>query len=154
MIDKNKIIEIIDNFNSDKDMFLVDCKVSTSNKITIRIDGMHGVSIDDCVALSRSIEGEFDRETEDFELEVSSAGLDHPFVVPKQFEKNIGKMVKATLNDGKSEKGKLLSADDEKIVLEQEFRQKTQGKKKKELVKKELLINLEDIKTIKLAISF
>ena len=94
------------------------------NEIKVYIDGMQGVSIDRCVEVSRYIEQRLDRDAEDFELTVSSAGLDQPFRVARQYVKNIGKEVKVLTAEGQTLKGTLTAAD------EQGFRLKETPKKK------------------------
>ena len=89
MINKSEIEQIVIAQLDEATQFLVDITVSTSNKINVYIDGFEGVSIDDCIRVSRAIEGNYDRDVEDFELEVSTAGLDLPFKVIQQYEKNL-----------------------------------------------------------------
>ena len=93
MILKEDIEKLADEFLYGTDMFIVKLNVGSDNKITIYIDGDNGVTIDDCVGLSRFIENEYDRETEDFELNVSSAGIDQPFINLRQYLKNIERPV-------------------------------------------------------------
>lgn len=101
MIERSKIEQLIDENLQDKDLFLVDFKVSTANHIEVFIDSDHNeVSIADCVALSRHIESNLDREDEDFELNVSSAGLDIPLKKKRQYRKHIGQRLRLQLNDG------------------------------------------------------
>src|SRR5690554_3134367 len=102
MIDKKEIerlaLERIDEL--DKGLFIVAISVSGNNVIQVEIDSEEGsVSIEDCVSVSRNIEHNLDREKQDFELQVSSAGLDKPFRVLKQYYKNIGNEVKVLLKE-------------------------------------------------------
>ena len=85
MIDKNIVRNLVDQWLEDKDYFLVDIEISSDNKIVVEIDHADGVWIEDCVELSRFIEDHLDREQEDFELEVGSAGLGQPFKVEQQY---------------------------------------------------------------------
>jgi ribosome maturation factor RimP len=87
MIDKTKINQLIDEVLADSPLFLVDLKVSGRNQILVYLDGDNGVPISSCVQVSRHIESSLDREVEDFELEVSSIGVDKPLVMPRQFKK-------------------------------------------------------------------
>src|SRR5699024_838368 len=96
---------------ADTAYYIVEIKVSSSNQIRVIIDGNEGVKIDDCVAISRAIEGQLDRDVEDYELMVSSAGLDQPLKLLKQYQKHLGREVKLTLNSGEWMKGILHSAD-------------------------------------------
>jgi ribosome maturation factor RimP len=101
MIERNKIEQLIDENLQDKDLFLVDFTLSTSNHIEVFIDSDNGqVSIADCVTLSRHIESNLDREEEDFELNVSSAGLDIPLKKTRQYKKHVGKRLNLQMNDG------------------------------------------------------
>ena len=93
MTDKNIIKQLVDEWLVGKDYFLVDIEVSTDNRIVVEIDHADGVWIEDCVDLSRYIEDHLDRDKEDFELEVGSAGLGQPFKVPQQYVNFIGKEV-------------------------------------------------------------
>ncbi|MDR2906809.1 MAG: ribosome assembly cofactor RimP [Bacteroidales bacterium] len=113
MISETYIRQLIDEKLSGTDVFLVECRVKTDNKIRVFIDSERGVAIEDCIALSRHIEGNLDREQEDFALDVSSAGLDLPLRIPRQFKKNVGRSVQVILNDGTEVKGKMIEATDE-----------------------------------------
>ena len=93
MIDKNVVTRIVDEWLEGKDYFLVDVTVSPDDKIVVEIDHAEGVWIDDCVELSRYIESKLDREEEDYELEVGSAGIGQPFKVLQQYLIHIGKEV-------------------------------------------------------------
>ena len=93
MIDRNVVSGIVNEWLEDKDYFLVDVSVSPDDKIVVEIDHAEGVWIDDCVELSRFIESKLDREEEDYELEVGSAGIGEPFKVLQQYLIHIGKEV-------------------------------------------------------------
>lgn len=88
-------------------LFLTDLKVSADNAITVVIDGDNGVGIDDCIALSRAVEAPLDAEGADFSLEVTSFGATEPFVLPRQYAKNVGRTVQITTVDGKVQEGVL-----------------------------------------------
>lgn len=101
MIERNKIAQLIDENLQGKDLFLVDFNLSTSNHIEVFIDSdKNEVSIADCVALSRHIESNLDREDEDFELNVSSAGLDIPLKQTRQYKKHVGERLKLQMKNG------------------------------------------------------
>jgi len=101
MIERNKIAQLIDENLQNKDLFLVDFTISTGNHIEVYIDSdTDEVSISDCVALSRHIESNLDREEEDFELNVSSAGLDIPLKQRRQYKKHVGERLKLQMMDG------------------------------------------------------
>jgi len=114
---------------------------------------MKGVTLDECMAVSRFLESRFDRNIEDFELEVSSPGLDRPLKLPVQFEKNIGRLLDVVKTDGIRLTGKLLGINADIIELETEVTVKDSktGRKKKEL--KQIAVEFEKIKTAKVVIS-
>jgi ribosome maturation factor RimP len=157
MISKSRIIELaqerIDELNNGT--FLVDVTVSPGNKISVEIDNIStGVAINDCVSVSRNIEHNLDRETEDFELEVSSPGLSKPFKVIQQYHKNIGREVKIVLTPIGSKEGILKTVTEDGVEVETSEKVKVEGKKKKELVVKTEHIPFNQIKETKVIISF
>src|SRR5690554_4038580 len=158
MIDKKEIerlaLERIDEL--DKGLFIVAISVSGNNVIQVEIDSEEGsVSIEDCVSVSRNIEHNLDREKQDFELQVSSAGLDKPFRVLKQYYKNIGNEVKVLLKEkNHSLEGVLKHADEKGIKLETTTKERIEGKKKKEIVVREYEFTYDEIKETKIVISF
>jgi len=140
----------------DKGLFIVDISVSPKNVIQVELDCEEGnVAILDCVSVSRNIEHNLDREVQDFELQVSSAGLDKPFRVLKQYYKNIGNEVKVILNEkNQSLEGVLTHADEKGIKLETTTKERLEGKKKKEIVVHEYEFTYDEIKETKIVISF
>ncbi len=125
MIDKEKIEGLASAALAGTDRFVIETKVSAGNTITITIDGDTGVTIEDCIVLSKAIEGSLDREAEDFELRVTSFGADSPLKLLRQYPKNIGRQLQVTLADDQLIEGVLRAVDGETIVLE-----KLPGKKK------------------------
>lgn len=157
MIDKAKILELAEERIAEHDptLYVVELKVSSSNHISVEIDKEQGyVSIEDCVAVSRNIEHNLDRETEDFELEVSSAGIDQPLRVYKQYIKNIGRNVKVKLPEKGSLEGRLVNADKESFTIETREKRAVEGKKKKEWVTQQVPFKYNEIKEAKLVITF
>ena len=164
MVDKELVISLaqerIDELNGSKEansgLFIVDVDVTPRNDIFLYLDAEKGgVSIQECVSVSRNIEHNLDRDKEDFSLEVSSAGLSSPFRVLKQYQKNIGNEVKIqTVEHGKSVEGVLKSADENRVVIEWKEKRRVEGKKKKEWVTEERSFTYEEIKETKLIISF
>lgn len=136
------------------DVFLVELTVAPGNRIAVTIDKMTGVSIDYCVQISRLIEQAFDREVEDFELEVASAGIGQPFKVEKQYHKNLGKQVEVLTKTGQKLKGELASVGHDGFVLKVETLVKPEGKKKKELQIFEHPFKFEEVKSVKDIITF
>ena len=129
---------------------MVDLHVSKDNRINVSIDGDNGINIDDCIELSRHIEGNLDREKEDFELNVASAGLDSPLKLLRQYKKNVGRSLKVETMDGEVKEGVLMEATDEKIVLKLELTKK----QKKEGVSDAFECQYEQIKIAKIVIKF
>ena len=153
MIDKQRIVQLIEEKLTD-DQFIVDVEVSPANQISVQIDSETGITIDTCVAVSRQIEGNLDREVEDFELQVSSAGLGQPFKVFRQYVKNIYRDVEVVLKDGQKMEGILKSASENGFELETSQKEKIEGKKKKELVTRLHQFSFEEVKTVKNIIKF
>ncbi|MEQ8910440.1 MAG: ribosome assembly cofactor RimP [Vicingaceae bacterium] len=139
---------------AEREYFLVNVSVSSSNAIRVEIDGDKGVKISDCVEISRHIEKQFDRDEEDFELTVSSAGMDQPFKILRQYQRYLGREVQLTTTDGHRHKAKLMAADETEVLLEQVSREKVEGKKKKQLVTREIRVPMEQVKETKVVISF
>jgi ribosome maturation factor RimP len=134
MITKEKISDLIRILLTEKEAFVVSLEISAADKITLVIDSMKGVGIDDCIEFSKAIESGLDRETEDFELEVSSAGLGTPYKVLQQYYKNLGKEIEIVLKSGIKLKGILKEVDESGIVAITEKMAKVEGKKKKQLL--------------------
>ena len=138
-----------------KDLFIVGISIATGNVIRVELESAEGnVAIEDCVSVSRNIEHNLDREEQDFELHVSSAGLDQPLRVVQQFKKNVGRDVKTKLEDGSKLEGLLKEATDEYFVVETSRKDRLEGKKKKVLVTEDHKINYKEDKGTKIVISF
>lgn len=135
-------------------LFLVDLSVSSDNKIEVLVDGDEGISIDEIIRISRHIEHNLDRETEDFSLNVSSPGVGNPLLMPRQYKKNIGRTLKLTKLSGDETEGKLTMADDEEIVLNRTVREPKPVGKGKHTVEKEERINYNEIKKAIVKITF
>ncbi len=137
------------------DVFIVDITISTKSVIKIELDKKEGyIAIDDCMWISRNVEHNLDREEEDFELSVSSAGLDKPLRVLAQFEKNYGKGVDVTMKDGVKHTGILIAKTDKNLTLETTRTEKLEGAKKKETIVEQLVLANSKIKDTKIVISF
>ena len=148
MIEKEHIKRLVEEFINGTELFLVAVKVSSSNRITILADKNEGITIDECAAIHRHIEGSFDRDKEDFELQISSPGLDLPFVVVKQYFKNQGRKVEVIDNDGIKLTGILKNVTEGGFELETEV--KTKGKAR-EL--KEVSFNFDQVKTTRVILT-
>jgi ribosome maturation factor RimP len=157
MINKNRVKELINDRIQELNcgLFVVDLSISPSNVITVELDKMGGnVSIQDCMSVSRNVEHNLNREEEDFEIQVSSAGLDKPFRVLDQYIKNIGRPVKSVTKEGVKTEGILVEATADKIILEVERLEKIEGKKKKEKIKECLTFQMSEIKETKVVVLF
>ncbi|MCM1033364.1 MAG: ribosome assembly cofactor RimP [Odoribacter sp.] len=131
MIDKQLLTRTVEEFIEGSETFLVDVKITPSNEITVEIDSPAGIDIDTCAALTRRIEEVFDRDTEDYELEVGSAGLTAPFKVRGQYLKNIGNEVEVLTRDGRKVKGILVDvAEDGRFTVEVPTKIKPEGAKR------------------------
>lgn len=136
-------------------LFIVELTISATNVIHLELDKEEGyVSINECMSVSRNIEHNLDRESEDFELHVSSAGLDKPLRVLAQYTKNIGREVKVITKDGKKQQGLLVAASENELTLETSHFDKVEGKKKKERIVEQHLFPMNQIKETKIVISF
>jgi len=158
MIKKETILalaeERIEELNNG--VYIVELKINNGSQIFLELDKEEGnIAIEDCMSVSRNIEHNLDREEEDFSLEVSSAGIDQPFRVLKQYLKNIGKEVKVqTFEHGLKYEGLLKHADEEGIIVEVKEKKRLDGKKKKVWVTEETKLNYNEIKETKLILSF
>ena len=153
MITKEQVTQLANEALENTDRFVVDITVSKSNVINVYIDADSSVTIDHCVELSRFIESRLDREVEDYELSVSSAGIDYPLLVNRQFKKYVEKELEVLHNDGVKKIYKLISYNDERIEV-QEVIIKILGKLKKMKYAETVELSLADIKEIKPYINF
>lgn len=153
MIDKEIVKRLVREKLDDK-MFLVDVAVNERNVINIFVDSYEGLTIEQCVNISRHIEHSFDREEEDFELQVSSPGLSEKFKVKEQYIKYVGRAIDVATVSATELEGVILSATDEGIILETSSRELVDGHKKKQLVVKQHHLKYDEIKSAKAVISF
>lgn len=153
MIDKEQIKAIAEQYIEDP-MFLVDAVVNPGNIIVVEIDSDDSISIDDCIKLSRSIESQLDRDAEDFELEVGSAGITAPFKLPRQYKKNIGNEVEVLSKAGQKLSGILKNATETDFTLTITKKVKAEGAKKKTEVDEDLVFEYDEVKHTKYLIRF
>ena len=151
MITKEKVQSLVEEVLL-ADQFIVDITVGLGNAISVFVDSDTGISVGECVEISRHIEHSFDRETEDFSLEVSSPGLSGSFKVVRQYLKNIGREVDLVTKSGDRLKGILKSANSEGFEMDVEVKEKVDGKKVE--TRKTVAFEYEQIKTVKIVISF
>ena len=154
MIEKKTVCQIVDEWLAGKDYFLVEVTISPDDKILVEIDHKEGVWIEHCVELSRYIESKLDREDEDYELEVGSAGIGQPFKVLQQYINHIGKEVEVLAKDGRKLSGVLKEADEQHFVVTIQKKVKEEGAKRPKLVDEDLTFTYEEIKYTKYLISF
>jgi ribosome maturation factor RimP len=149
MIEKNHIEQLVNEYVKGTQVFLVAVKVSASNRITVLADTMKGITIDECVSLHRFIESRLDRDRDDYELQVSSPGLDSPFMVTDQYYKNEGKDVEVVNTDGEKYTGKLKNVTGGGFELETEIRKKGMPRELKDVS-----FNFDHVKSTRILIKF
>ena len=157
MIAKKEIIRLAqERINElDNGNYLVDVNISSKNAINVRMDNLHGgVSVKDCVSVSRNIEHNLDREQEDFELQVSSPGIDQPFTVQQQYLKNIGRNVSVTTFSEEIISGELIKADQKEISIKEIKTEKNKLTNKKQQVETIHQLSMSEVRETKLIISF
>ena len=154
MIDKRVIEQLAEEKLASSSNYLVSVEVQPGNVIVVEIDNDEAVSIDDCVELSRYIEEHLDRDAEDFELEVGSAGITSPFKVLRQYEKNVGNEVEVLTRNGVKLTGVLKSADEGSFVVTVTKQVKPEGAKRKITVEEDQTYTYNEIKYTKYLIRF
>lgn len=146
MISEEYIQELTETELKGTELFLVDVEVKQGNIISVYVDKKEGVTIDECAEINESLESQLDRDKEDFELRVSSPGLNRPLKVMQQYEKNLGQKVEVLYKDGRKIKGTLKEATHEAIVVEQ--------KKKNTNQSQQTTIPFNEMKSTKIDLSF
>jgi len=157
MITKKLITDLAEERMAERDngLFIVELTISSRNVIRLELDKHEGgVTVEDCVSVSRNIEHNLDRESQDFELHVSSAGLDKPLRVHAQYVKNVGRGVEVQLKSGEQIEGELTEVKEESIVVSWEEKREIEGKKKKETVEVQRELPFTDIVEARIVISF
>jgi ribosome maturation factor RimP len=146
MIDKFKVLDIVKDVLEGSDKYLVNMKITPDNRIFVDLDGDNGINIDDCIEVSRAIENSLNRDEEDFELNVSSAGADSPLKMPRQYRRHVGRELSVEPFEGAKVEGVLTEAGDSQFTI------KTKGTKKEP--SQELTFAYEDVKTARVLIRF
>lgn len=154
MIDKQALTTFIESRLEGTDLYLVDLRISSDNNIVVEIDSDTRVDIDRCVELTREIEREFNRDEEDYELEVGSCGLTSPFKIKRQYEKNIGKEVEVLAADGKKYKGLLKHVGEDSFTILSEEKIKKEGMKRPMVENVEHTFPYADVKYTKYLLQF
>lgn len=151
---KETVTELLDKALENRpDLFLIDFSVGADFRIKIVLDGDQGVNLSDCMEISRAIEHNLDREENDFALEVTSAGATSPLVMPRQFQKNVGRKLEVRTN-GATVEGNLTASDKDGIVLEWKAREPKPVGKGKHTVQKRMEIGYADIEEAKVVLKF
>jgi ribosome maturation factor RimP len=154
VLDKLHIEEILQPKLDELDVFLVDVQVHPTGKITVLADCDAGISINELENINRYLNEALDKENNDFELTVSSPGMDQPFKVMHQYRKNVGKRVTVVLKDGQKLEGVLCGLSETGFELNDKVKKKTERTKKKEWTEVQVPVLFTDIKETKKVITF
>lgn len=151
---KNKVTELLENALAQReDLFLIELNITDQMKISVVLDGDHGVTLQDCIDISRAIEHSLDKDTYDFSLDVYSAGVSSPLKFKRQYVKNIGRTLKVKALNSTFE-GVLVAADDHEVALEWKSREPKPTGKGKHTVTLSQKINYDDIKEATVVLTF
>jgi ribosome maturation factor RimP len=154
MIDKELLVKTVEDAINGTELFVVDIAVKPDNNIVVELDSVNGVDIDTCVDITRRIESVFDRDVEDYQLEVGSAGLTSPFKVKAQYVKNIGNDVEVLTRDGRKLSGRLVEAGDETFTVEVPTKVKHEGAKRPVIEQVPQTFGYADCKSVTYRIDF
>ncbi len=161
MIDKELLKRTVAEAISGTDLFVVDIAVNASNDIVVELDSATGVDIDICAAVTRRIEEVFDRDAEDYSLEVGSAGITSDFKVRAQYDKNVGNDVEILTRDGRKLRGVLVEvapgepADtDVDFTVEISVKVKEPGAKRPVVKQEALRLNSAECKYVRYDLKF
>ena len=154
MIDKSIVKKLVDEWLEGKEYFLCDLSISADARIVVEIDHEEGVWIEDCVELSKFIESGLDREQEDFELEVGSAGIGQPFKVLRQYEIHLGEQVEVLTREGKKLFGELSNVTPEEFTITTTQKVKKEGQKRPVMEEVDYTFKYADVKYTKYVIDF
>ncbi len=154
MIDRQLLTKTVEDAISGTDVFLVDITVTPDNSITVELDSKEGLDIDTCAAITRRIEEVFDRDVEDYALEVGSAGLTAPFKVRGQYLKNISNLVEVLTKGGEKLKGTLTAVGDDDFTITVSKKVKEPGAKRPVMVEEPVVLKPADTKYVKYLIDF
>ena len=154
MIDRNLLRETVEKAIEGTDIYLVDLRIEPDNHIVVEIDSQDGIDISTCASITKKIEAAFDRDKEDYDLEVGSAGLTAPFKVKQQYLKNLGKEIEVITTDGKKIKGLLTAVNAGDYVVEVPTKVKEPGEKRPKTVNVAHTINFDQTKSAKHVLNF
>lgn len=152
---REKVAQLLENaLEENKSLFLIDLNISDENQIRVILDGDKGVTVEDCIAVSRAIEHNLDREEYDFSLEVMSAGASEPLTFPRQYKKNIGRNLRIKTKNNEKIEGELTAANEDSFTLKWSTREPKPIGKGKVTVQKEATLPYKDIMEAKVMITF
>lgn len=154
MIDKESLKQFIESRLADSPYFLVDLTVSPDNRIVVEIDSDESVDIEKCIELTREVETAFDRDKEDYELEIGSAGITSPLRVLRQYRKYLGKEVEVLAADGKKYRGELAEADTDSFVVICREKVKKEGEKRPSIEEVSRRFEYDKVKYTKYILEF
>ena len=154
MIDKSIVKTLVDEWLEGKEYFLTDLTISADDRIVVEIDHKDGVWIEDCVALSRHIEDGLNRDEEDFELEVGSAGMGQPFKVRRQYEIHVGDPVEVLTTAGRKLRGTLKELGDDTLTLTCQEKVKREGEKRPKLEDVDHVMPMTEVKECRYHLDF
>jgi ribosome maturation factor RimP len=152
---RERVAQLLESaLEENKSLFLIDLNISEDNQIRVILDGDKGVTVEDCIAVSRAIEHNLDREEYDFSLEVMSAGASEPLAFPRQYKKNIGRNLRITTKNNEKIEGELTAANEDNFTLKWSAREPKPIGKGKVTVQKEATLPYKDIMEAKVMITF
>lgn len=148
MVEEVEVKRLVEEAIEGSSLFLVDIEVRTDDRVFVEVDRMDGISVDDCVEVNQKIRQLLEDRGENFEVNVASPGLDEPFKVSQQYQKNLGNEVSVLTRNGQRINGVLQSVDGEGILLLTQKKERVKGKKK-EWVEREHRFAFDDLKETK-----
>jgi ribosome maturation factor RimP len=154
LITKEHILNLANQHLNGTSIYVTGIRIGSDNHINVFLDGDEGVTIKDCVTLSRAIEGNLDREKEDYALDVSSHGAATPLVMPRQYKRHLGRTFEVKLQDGTKTEGDLIACDDNEIKLEFTSRENKPVGKGKVTVVKQQVIKFSEIKESRIKLKY
>jgi ribosome maturation factor RimP len=151
---KDNIIKLVNEAIDENDaLFLIDLSISKDSVIKVIVDGDKGITLSECIRISRHIEHNLDRDETDFSLEVTSPDITDPIINKRQYNKNINKVLNVKTED-ESIEGSLIDIDENSITLQWKSREPKPIGKGKITVITERKITLSKIKQAKVKITF
>ncbi|MGL5229162.1 MAG: ribosome assembly cofactor RimP [Bacteroidales bacterium] len=154
MIVKDTVYKLVEEALADSESYIVDVIVRPGNQIIVELDNDEGMDLDECIRVNRFIEEHLDREVEDYELEVGSAGVTSPFKILRQYQKNIGNEVEVLSKDGRKFTAMLKDANEDTFTVTITKKVKLEGDKRKRDVEEDIVLPYDAVKYCKYQIRF